>query len=121
MKAHAAEGRAVQPAVIGDETEHAFAGALDPPLRETDEFDVIVVQPFRVLFAQRFAIHMKITAGPVRPVPTSQQSDDPCAPVGGMAGIGRIAEHHHHRLLALHRVGARGFARDLMGEQRAGV
>ena len=116
--AHPAEGRVVEIAVVGDEAQHALARALDPPLGEAEELDVIVVQPFRVPFAERFAVHPEIAAGLVGAVPASQQPGDPCAPVGGVPGIGWVAEHHHHRLLALHGVRPRRFAGDLTREQR---
>ena len=109
--AHTAKGRVVQPAVVGDEAEHALPGALDPPLGKADEFDVVVAQPFSLRrFLQLWEAAFVVV----------DQFGNPGALVGGMPGIRRVAEHHHHRLRALHVIGAGRFAHDLVGEQRAG-
>ena len=61
--AHAAKGRVVQVAVIGDEAEHASTGAVDRPLREAEKLHVVVVQPLGVAFVQRLAIDRKVALG----------------------------------------------------------
>src|SRR6266487_1894340 len=45
-RAHAAKRRVVEVGVICDECEYAAAGAINPPLAESDELDVVVLEPF---------------------------------------------------------------------------
>ena len=104
---HAAKGRVVQPAVIGNEAKHTLTGTLNPPLGKTDEFDVVVTQPFSL---RRFLQLGKAAFVVV------DQFRNPGALIGGMPGIRRVAEHHHHGFLAFHVIGAGRFPHDLVGE-----
>ena len=61
--AHAAKGRVVQVAVVGDKANHAVAGAVDRPLREAEKFYVVVIQPLGVAFLQGLAVDVEIALG----------------------------------------------------------
>src|SRR5487761_1339365 len=50
--AHATEGRIIEIAVIGDETKDAVTGSINPPLREANEFDVIILEPLGVFLTE---------------------------------------------------------------------
>ena len=105
--AHAAERWVVEVAVVGDETQHALAGALDPPLGEADELHVIVAQPLRLSGLLQFGDARFVVRG---------QVPDPLALVRRVPGVGRVADHDHHRAVSLHRVGLARFACDLGSE-----
>ena len=119
--AHAAKGRIVQPTMIGDEGQHAFAVALDAPLSEADELDVVVPQQLRVSFSQRRAVYEEVIA---------LQFTDPVALVGAVAAVGRVAQHDHDGLVVLDPGGGVGLGRDVVfpefrlnlaaGDQRVG-
>ena len=58
--AHAAKGGVVQIAVIGDHAHHPAPGLFDLPLGEAQELHIVILQPLRVSFAQRLAIHLLV-------------------------------------------------------------
>src|ERR1039457_1124630 len=53
---HAAKGRIIQVAMIGDEGQHALSGLVNAPLRPAEKFYVIILQPFGIPFTERLAI-----------------------------------------------------------------
>ena len=54
MPAHPSKGGVIQIAVIGDKAQNALAIFGNHMLRETDKFDVIIVDPFRIPLFQLF-------------------------------------------------------------------
>ena len=60
--AHAAKGGVVEVAVVGDHTDDAPPGLLNFPLGKTEEFDVVVLKPFRIFLTQRLAIYLFVSA-----------------------------------------------------------
>ena len=58
--AHSAKRRVIQITVIGDETQNAAPAFGNAILRVARELDVIVVEPFRIAFAQIGAIDFEI-------------------------------------------------------------
>ena len=48
--------------MIGDKSQNAVADFLNAPLGEADEFDVVVIQPFRIALAKGLAVHREIIA-----------------------------------------------------------
>src|SRR6202035_2659221 len=103
--AHAAEGRVVEVAVVGDEADYAFAVLLDLPLREADELDVVVLQPFRIALAEPLAVDAGIALvlrarRPRRRVAEEKILDE-IAAIVGVPAVRRIAEDDRDRLVAL--------------------
>ena len=97
---HAAEGRIVEIGVVRNHADDTATGLLDLPLGETQELHVVVLEPLRVLLAQWFAVHFVVVL---------EQAANPLAPVGGTAGIGRIAENYQNRRVLLDGSGEPGF------------
>jgi len=89
--AHVHERGIVEIAMVRDECENPVASLLDTPLREADELHVVVGQPLRLRgLLQLGALFVLV-----------HQVFDPFALVGRMARIRRVAQHHHHRYVAL--------------------
>ena len=57
---HAAEGRVIEIAVVGDHADNAASGLLDFPLGVAQELDVVILQPLRVFLAQGLAVHLLV-------------------------------------------------------------
>ena len=51
LLSHTAESEIIEVSVVCYESEDSCAGLLDAPLSESDEFDVVVLQPFGISFA----------------------------------------------------------------------
>ena len=93
MPAHASERRIIQKAVRIDKRYNAFAVFLDKILSVTQKFDIIIVNPFEILFAQFFLAARFFLI-------IVHQACNPIAFVRAFAAIRRISNHHHHRRLA---------------------
>src|SRR5579872_3160382 len=90
--AHAAEGGIIQVAMVGDEGQDAIARALDAPLSKTNEFHVIIVEPFDITLAKRLTVNLEVA------IPfTMQEAANPGTIISGMAGIWWVADDHHNR------------------------
>jgi hypothetical protein len=46
--------------MVHDEGDDPFPVTVDHPLREANEFDVVVLQPLQVPFSQRTEIHCRV-------------------------------------------------------------
>ncbi len=118
--AHPAERRVVEVTVVADKRKDTVARAFDAPLREPDELHVIVVQPFRIALAQRFAVHFKITGRSSigRTVRPAEEIGNPPAVIDRVSRIGRVAQYHHDGVVGLDLTRRVGFLGDDIGEQR---
>jgi len=63
--AHSPKSGIIQITVIGDHAHNPVSGLLDLPLSKAQELYIIVLEPFGVSLAQRFAVHYVITLGSV--------------------------------------------------------
>ena len=106
--AHATEGRIGQIRVVGDESDDAAAGLLDPALRVADELHVVVIEPFGIRLSERLAADREIAVGCIAGIVASHQGGNPLALVGRVAGIRGIAQDDHDRAFAFDCVGAAG-------------
>src|SRR5207249_12137978 len=59
LLSHAAEGGTVQVAMVRDEAEDALPRALDAPLAQADELNVIILEP-DLLLAKREAVDLAV-------------------------------------------------------------
>ena len=50
--AHPPKGWIIQVAMISDESQNTIASLLDTPLCKADKLDIIIIEPFRVAFAE---------------------------------------------------------------------
>src|SRR5579884_2499711 len=89
--AHAAKGGIIQVAVAGDEGEDALSCPVELPLCETQEFDIVIAQPFRLRRFLQFWASFFVGF---------QQFRQPFLLVGRMPCIGGIAQNYRYgRLL----------------------
>ena len=105
---HAAKRRVVQIAVVGDEGQHTLASLFNAPLPPAQELHIVVLQPFWVALAERFAIAEIIIA---------DKLGNPFARVRAVAGVRRVAQDDEHRFVFLYLVGGVGLV--AQGAQRA--
>ena len=113
---HPAEGWGVQIAMVGNEAEDTFAGAFDAPLREADEFDVIVVQPLWVALSEWFAVDVEVATGSCFTVVAAEEACDPLSFVGRVSGVRGISQDDHDGLVTLDCVGLGSFVGDFSRE-----
>src|ERR1017187_5638714 len=96
---HAAKGRIIEIAVVGDEGQHALSGLVNAPLAPAEEFNVIILQPFGIPFTERL---------PVAEIIIADELGNPFAGVSTVTGIWRIAKDDEDGLVFLDFVGAVG-------------
>ena len=111
---HAAKGRVVEKTVRIDKGQNSLAVLFDEVLSVSDEFYVVVVNPFRVFLFQLF-----LAAGFFFVV--LHQLHDPLAFIGTFTGVRRIAEDDHDGRIAFDVVGLIGLGAEPVGEERSGV
>ena len=97
-----------------NEGQNAAAVLFNEVLPVSDEFHIVIVDPFGVpflqlLFPTRFFLVIL------------HQLHDPIAFVGGFSAVGRITNHAHHRRIAFDLVGFVGFLAQPIGEEGAGI
>ncbi len=110
--AHAPEGGIIQIAMIGDQAHDAFSRLVYLPLGKAQELYIVILQPFGVLFPQRYPIYRVIILRTIQ----SGFHQFFCPLVGVFAGsaIGWIAHDHQNRLFFFHLVCQLTFFGDLM-------
>ncbi len=90
---HAAESRIVEVAVVRNESENAFTDLIYLPLCKSYKLDIIVLQPLRILFAQRLPIYFLVRL---------DLPGNPSSLVRRVAGVWRVSENHQYRLVLLY-------------------
>src|SRR5262249_51121381 len=93
--AEPAEGWSVDEVVIEDESDNAFAVAVDQVLRQTQELDVVVLEPLRVALAERLAVDAEVAFvfAAVRQPIAMEGLAVPGPAMGGAAAPGRIPKN----------------------------
>ena len=99
LLSHAAKSDVVEESVVGHKPNDARAGRFDQPVSQTQELDVVVLQPV-LFFPQRLAVHLEVVGHLRRSSgrTTAQQLTDPRIVVVRHAREGRVSQHDGVRM-----------------------
>ena len=110
---HPLEGEVIKVAVVGNATEHAITCPFNMPLRESEKFDVVVVEHLRVSLIERLPIDLEVVrCCNVATVGAAQQVMNPIAFVCGVDSVRRVAEDYHQLIQLFNLDGGIAFLRD---------